>query len=532
MKFIESLAQSKIKIYDVTLRDGFQRAGMVKQEVDMKIRIAHLLDRFGLDIIEGGWPGSTEADTEFFRKMQGEKLSHAILAAFGSTARIGVNPEDDKTMDDLLGSGAKCVTLVGKSSLRHATEALGATGGQNIDTVARSIQFMKRYGRIVYLDAEHFYDGFKEDPSYSEDVISAAVEAGVDGVTLCDTNGGSMPEEIYGITKKVKARFSKLELGIHAHNDSETAVANTLAAVRAGAGLVQGTINGYGERPGNANLCSILPNLVYKYGYRLNMDLRRLTNLANGVASEVGIPLPDDMPYAGKNAFAHKAGLHVSAVGKDPSLYEHIKPEWVGNKRRIVMSEYGGKANVRETAKTHGFTLSEEDIRILSSRLEENGELGEAQNYLLIHRYLGLKEPFEIIRRKVIDADDLIQAILKIKVNGVVQLVSANGTGSLNAFDNALKKAISPEFPDVNTIRLTGYKSVVPEDTEKYGTDATVTVTIVLSSNGDKWTTVTRGPDQDKANQKALSEGYAYYLIKKGFLKEKAGLNVEPTQVK
>lgn len=524
--------QQNIKIYDVTLRDGFQRAGMVKQEVEMKIRIARILDRFGILTIEGGWPGSTPTDTEFFKRMQEEHLEHAVLVAFGSTARIGVNPEKDKTMADLLESGARCLTLVGKSSYRHAKDALGVTGSENIDTVARSIQFLKKSGRTVYLDAEHFFDGFKENAAYSMDVLSAAAEAGVDGITLCDTNGGSMPEEVYEITKVAKNKLGGIELGIHAHNDSETAVANTLAALRAGARVVQGTINGYGERPGNANLCSIMPILIFKYGYRLNMDMRGLTKLANDVASEVGIPLSPYTPFVGDLAFAHKGGLHASAVSKDPSLYEHIQPEWVGNKRVIVMSEYGGKANIRETAKTHRFHLTEEDIRLLAPLAEEMGELGEAQNYLLIHRYLGFSEPFEILRRKVIDADDLIQAILKIKVNGEVKIVAADGTGSLNAFDAALKKAISPVFPDVSTIRLADYKVIVPKGTQKYGTDAQVTVSIVLSSNGDTWTTGARGLDQDKAAQKALFEGYEYYFIKKGLVNNKAGLNVEPSQVK
>lgn len=519
-----------IEIYDTTLRDGFQGAGMAKQTVEKKLRIAERLDIFGVDKIEGGWPGANTVDTEFFRLIQGIKLKNAELVAFGSTARIGIEPENDKNIQDLLESGAKHITLVGKSSYKHVSEALNATGLENLDTIRKSIEYLKKHGAIVYLDAEHFFDGFKQNREYTEEVLRTARDAGADGITLCDTNGGSMPDEIYKLTKLIFKRLGNYPLSIHTHNDSGNAVANTLAAIKAGVTSVQGTINGYGERAGNMNLCTLLPNLVFKYGHKLRIDMRDLTDLANFVASEAYMILPENAPFVGKYAFAHKAGLHVSAVGKNPDLYEQIKPEDVGNKRTIINSEYGGKANIRETAKTFGFELKDMDIKILTAKMEEMGELGEAQNYLLIRRYLGLEDQFKVIERKVINSDYSVEAILRLNINGNEQLIAANGTGSLNAFDNALRKGISSEFPEIEKIKLMEYKIVVPKqgETEKYGTDAQVKVSIVLSSNGDSWTTEARGDDMDKAAQTALSEGYIYWLARKN----QSSLKVETSQVK
>lgn len=522
-----------IQIYDVTLRDGFQNAGIARPTVDMKRRIAYALDGFGVSFIEA-MSSANPVDREFLKQMQGHELENATLVDFGSTAKIGVNPEDDNTIQYLLESQTKYVTLVGKGSHWQVTDALGATGPENIDTVGRSIEYLKRHGRMVFLDAEHFFDGFKGDPDYSLEVLTSAIEAGADGITLCDTNGGSRFDEVYKITKAVKSKLGDFPIGIHTHNDCELAVANTLAAVGAGAVLIQGTINGYGERTGNANLCTLIPDLVFKYGYDLRVNMTGLTALANFVAKEVKISLPLDAPYVGSIAFAHKGGLHVSAVSKDPSLYEHIQPEWVGNRRVIINSEYGGRSNIREIAKKYGFTLTEEDVRLLSAEMDKRGELGEAQDYLMLHRYCGRSEPFKIQRRKVIDSDESIQAVLKLKVNGISQLVAATGTGSLNAFDNTLKKGISPVFSDINNIRLAGYKVVVPETdgVERYGTDAQVTVFITLSSNGDTWTSVARGDDQDKAAQEALTDGYKYWFAIKNNLNNKSSLNVEPSQVK
>lgn len=520
----------KLEIHDVTLRDGFQKAGIAKQTVDLKLRITEELDLFGMDVIEAGWPGTHPSDTQFFKLMQGRSLRHAELAAFGSTAKIDVNPENDKNIQDLLESGAKRVSLVGKSSYWQVTEALGTTGPKNLDTVGKSIEFLKRNGLKVYFDAEHLFDGFKINPKYTLDVLMTAKEAGANGIILCDTNGGFMPQDIYRITKIIKRRLGNYPLGIHCHNDSETGVANTLEGIRGGAEFVQGTINGYGERVGNANLCSLLPNLVKKLGYDLNVNLKGLTALANFVASEAHLSLPEDAPFVGRLAFAHKGGLHVNAVGKNTSSYEHIMPEDVGNSRVIVNSEYGGKANIRETAKSYGFLLTEGDIQKLTKQMEEMGELGEAQNYLLIRRHLGLDDQFKVIERKVINSDYSIKAILRLAINGNEQLVAANGAGSLNAFDNALRKGVSPQFPEIEKIKLLEYKIVVPKigETKKYGTDAQVKVSIKLSSNGDTWTTEARGDDMDKAAQNALTEGYIYWLSIKN-LENQHSLNVDPS---
>lgn len=525
---------SNIEIYDCTLRDGFQGAGMATQTVDKKQRITEALDAFGIDKIEGGWPGANNVDTEFFKLMQGVKLNHAVLVAFGSTARIGVSPENDKNIQDLLESRARYVTLVGKSSYKHVREALGATGLENLDTVGSSIEYLKKHGLTVYLDAEHFFDGFKGNQKYTREVLETAKEAGADGITLCDTNGGCLPDEISRITRLTQRRLGNYPLSIHTHNDSGNAVANSLSAIKAGVISVQGTINGYGERAGNVNLCTLMPDLVFKYDYKLGINIKGLLNLANFVAAEAHMILPDNAPYIGKYAFAHKGGLHVSAVAKNSELYEHVQPEWVGNKRVIINSEYGGKANIRETAKKHGFELTDDDVKELAGKMEEMGELGEAQNYLLIRRHLGLNDLFEVVERKVTNSDYCVEAILRIKIGGSKRLVVANGTGSLNAFDTALRKGVSSEFSEIDKIKLLEYKIIVPKkgETEKYGTDAQVKVSITLSSNGDTWTTEARGEDMDKAAQSALTEGYIYWLAKNDLIKNQSSLKVESSQVK
>jgi 2-isopropylmalate synthase len=525
---------AKIELYDTTLRDGAQREGISFSVLD-KLHIAQKLDEFGVDYIEGGWPGANPKDNEFFQSAVRSGFAHAKLVAFGATRKAGVAVETDNNIRALIESGAPVVTLVGKSSAPQVEKVLAATLNENIAMVADSIRYLKSKGRTVFLDAEHFFDGYKADKHYSLRVLSAAAEAGVDCVVLCDTNGGSLPDEIAGAVQDVVGSIG-IPVGIHAHNDAELAVANSLAAVKAGATQVQGTVNGYGERCGNANLCSIIPALKLKMAIDVISEekLARLTDLAHFV-SEVANLAPDPfLPYVGHSAFTHKAGLHVSGLSRWAFAYQHIDPASVGNKPRTLVSELAGRSNIIQRAQEIGVNLSakspeSQDLLERVKTLESKGfqyENAEASFDLLVHRAkTDYVPPFNLIdfmvivekrRRPPIVACEqeemMSEAVVKVRVNGEIMHTAAEGSGPVNALDAALRKALLPSYPALQTVKLTDFKVRILE--ESTGTESLVRVLIESSNGSEEWHTVGASANLIEASWLALVDSFEYFLIK------------------
>ncbi|AKG53472.1 (R)-citramalate synthase [Dehalogenimonas sp. WBC-2] len=523
-----------VELYDTTLRDGAQREGVSFSVLD-KLHIAQKLDEFGVQYIEGGWPGANPKDNEFFQKALEDGFKNAKLVAFGSTRKAGTAIEDDLSIKALLDSGAPVVTLVGKSSAPQVEKVLATSLDENINMVVDSISFLKSKGRTVFLDAEHFFDGYKADKDYSLKVLTAAAEAGAECLILCDTNGGSLPDEVAAAVREVVAAV-KVKVGIHTHNDAELAVANTLAAVAAGASQVQGTINGYGERCGNANLCSIIPALKFKMGLDVlpNLNLEGLTELAHFV-SEVANLAPDPfLPYVGHSAFSHKAGLHVSGLSRWMFAYQHIDPALVGNKPRTLVSELSGRTNVVQRAKEIGVDLSTKgsEVKLLLERVKELESLGfqyenaEASFDLLVHRANpSYTPPFELIdfmvviekrRRAPIMAceheDMMSEAVVKVRVKDQVMHTAAEGNGPVNALDMALRKALLPSYPELSKIQLKDFKVRILE--ESTGTGSVVRVLIESTDGVEEWHTVGASSNLVEASWLALVDGLEYWLIK------------------
>lgn len=515
-----------IEIFDTTLRDGTQGEG-VNLSVQDKLLIAKRLDEFGIDIIEGGWPGSNPKDEEFFKQAKNLNLSHAKLTSFGSTARSIQNVEGDYNLNSLLQSETPIITIFGKTWQLHSQKGLGLTDEENAELIYKSVKFLKSHGRRVIFDAEHFFDGYKHNPQFAMNMLQAASDAGADTLVLCDTNGGSLPDEVYNIVLEVKKRFN-LQIGIHAHNDAELAVANSLAAVKAGATHVHGTINGVGERCGNANLCSIIPNLLLKMNLETNQKstLQHLTSLSNFVYEIMNIHPNTRSAYTGKSAFAHKGGVHVSAVMKDSRMYEHIQPELVGNKQRVLISDLSGQSNIKYKAKEVGIDIS--DDKELSKRLvnyikslEYDGyqfDGAEASFELLFRTETNEFSPFfRLIDAKVnvfYDADGHTssEAVLKIEVNNEIEHTAADGNGPVNALDTALRKALLRFYPEISKIKLVDYKVRVLD--EKEGTGAKVRVMIESSDGESTWGTVGVSTNIIEASFKALSDSINYCLFK------------------
>ena len=461
-----------LQIYDTTLRDGSQGEG-VSFSVHDKLRVARLLDDLGVHYIEGGWPGSNPKDVEFFNLARDLPLRNSRLAAFGSTRRAKFVAEDDPILIELVRSDAPTITLFGKSWSLHVTEVLKTTLDINLEMIRSSVAYLKSFGREVIYDAEQFFDGYKDDSEYALASLQAAAEGGADLLALCDTNGGSLPWEVEEIVAAVGGRVS-VPLGIHTHDDSNLGTANAAAAVRAGAVQVQGTMNGWGERVGNANLCSIVPILQLKMGYRCLPDdrLAKLAPTAHTISELANVPPNDRLPFVGRSAFAHKAGTHVDAVYKNPRTFEHIDPAAVGNQRRFLISELAGGSSVAGKAKEFGIDLaksSPEARAILDelSMLENQGyafEGAEASFELLMHRVLGSHKPlFDLVHYRVaIDREaeepERIVATLKIVVDGRTSLTAAEGDGPIDALDGALRKALSDAYPEIAKIHLVDYK--------------------------------------------------------------------------
>ncbi len=523
----------RIYIYDTTLRDGAQGEG-VSFSTAGKLRIAKRLDQFGVDYIEGGYAASNPKDMEFFREVKKQGLSHSKVAAFGSTRRANISAAEDAGVMAMMEADTPVITFFGKSWRLHVRDVLRTTDRENLAMIGDTMRFFKEQGKEVVYDAEHFFDGYKDDPEYALSTLMAAAEAGADVLTLCDTNGGTLPHEISEIVTDVAGRFDAA-IGIHTHNDSELGVANSLAAVRAGAVHVQGTINGFGERCGNANLVSILPNLTLKMGYACLKDgsLKQLRDVSQFVYELANLRPHNKAAYVGDSAFAHKAGMHVDGVRKNPQSFEHIKPEDVGNERRILVSELSGASNVFLKAVEMHLDMDKSSPEVRSilkelERLEREGyefEAAEASFKLLIQKVLKSHKSFfnlegfrVMVEKDKKDEPCRSEATVKVSVDGQTEHTVAEGDGPVNALDNALRRALTRFYPQIAQVFLTDYRVRILDPEEH--TAAKTRVLIESSDGHDSWSTVGVSENIIEASWEALVDSVEYKM----FLEEdKAG---------
>ncbi len=513
-----------LEIYDTTLRDGAQGVG-INFSVSDKVRIAEHLDRIGVSVIEGGWPGANQTDTEFFADARGVRFEHARLAAFGATRRPGVRAQDDLQLRALLDSAAPIVTLVGKSWDRQVHDVLRTSLDENLLMIEESVAWLVAGGREVCFDAEHFFDGQRSEPDYAIRCLEAALAGGATRVALCDTNGGTLPDAIESVTARVTAAFGPV-VGIHCHDDTGCAVANTLAAVRAGAVQVQGCINGYGERTGNANLCTLIPALQLKMGYAVvdEEQLRHLFSVARDVAEIANLHPPISAPYIGTAAFTHKGGQHVDAMRKASYAYQHIDPGAVGNHTRSVVSSQSGSANILDRADELGIDLSGDRalVRRVTARVKELEHQGYAFEgadgsfELLVGRARGEQPPFELVDYIALleqreGQDAVCEATVKLRIGATLVHTAAEGNGPVNAIDAAMRKALSPCFPETATTQLFDYKVRVLN-----GHDGTAAVVRVLIESGDRhrrWSTVGCSANIIEASWAALADAFEYGIL-------------------
>lgn len=514
----------QIAVYDTTLRDGTQREGISLSVAD-KLRITLLLDDMGVAYIEGGWPGSNPKDAAYFREVRSLSLRHASIAAFGSTCRKDSDPADDPNILALVDAETPVVTLVGKTSLLHVTDVLQTTPSENVRMIRESVQYLKSLGKEVIYDAEHFFDGAKLDLEYAFDTLMAAVDGGADCVVICDTNGGSLPWEVTRLVETVRQAFPSTALGIHTHNDGELAVANTLAAVRAGAVHVQGTINGYGERCGNANLCSIIPDLELKMGYQCLPEgkLAHLTRVSWTVAEIANLAPDEHLAYVGKSAFAHKGGIHVAAIRRNVDSYQHIDPALIGNTMRVLVSDLSGRGNLLSKAEEFGLNVSsDEAVRVLDEikSLENSGYVFEgAEASIAIRLYRAKPEykpiftlvDFTVLVEERRDRGALSEAMVKIDVDGDIVHTAAEGNGPVNALDLALRKALLPLYPELADFQLADYKVRILDGDN--GTAATTRVLIDTQNGYRRWSTVGAGTNIIHASWLALVDSVEYGLL-------------------
>ncbi len=517
-------------VYDTTLRDGAQQEGLNLTVAD-KLAIARELDGLGVGFIEGGWPGAIPKDTEFFRRARHElALSHAQLAAFGATRRPGVRAADDPLVAALRESGAPVVTLVAKSHDRHVLLALRTTLEENLAMIADTVRHLRENGQRVFLDAEHFFDGYKSDPGYALEVVRTAAEAGADVVALCDTNGGMMPNELADIVDTVTQRTGA-RLGIHCHDDTACGVANTLVAVDAGVTHVQGTANGYGERAGNANLFSVVAGLQLKKGMPVIPDsgLAEMSRIAHAISEVTNVSPDTHQPYVGLSAFAHKAGLHASAIKVDPMLYQHIDPALVGNDMRMLVSDMAGRASVELKGRELGYDLSgdKDTIGRVTAKvkdLEARGytfEAADASFELLLRDEMGQRteyfavESWRVIVERLADGQVTSEATVKLTAKGERQVAVGEGNGPVNALDRALRAALEQIFPEIARLELSDYKVRILEGS--HGTGA-ITRVLIQSDDGtgETWNTV--GVDENiiAASWHALEQAVTYSLLRSG----------------
>ncbi len=515
-----------LSLYDTTLRDGTQGTGVNFSSHD-KVRIAHELDAFGIHYIEGGWPGSNPKDVEFFEIAKTEKFKNAKIAAFGSTRRKDIKVEDDAQVRMLLDAGTPVVTFYGKSWLLHVKEVLNTTPEENRAMIRDTVRYCKAAGREVLYDAEHFFDGFKDEPDYALATLEAALEGGADMLVLCETNGGCLPHEITEIVTKVRARFPKAKLGIHSHDDAGCGVANALAAIQAGATQVQGTMNGYGERTGNCNLTTVIPNLQLKMGLKVVPDLTQLTSLSKFVDDLANLPHFVRAPFVGTTAFSHKGGTHVNAVQKLARSYEHVQPESVGNRQMVLVSDLSGQDNILKKAQELGFHLKrgDEARRILETVKERENdgyeyEAADASLELLIRKELEQYTPaFKLLEYHTSHRFhgerglETCEATLKLELNGERIYTVDEGDGPVNALDRALRKALSPAYPELAKVLLCDYKVRILDS--KTGTAAKTRVLIESTDGTDSWGTVGVSFNIIDASWAALVDSLEYYLSRK-----------------
>lgn len=518
--------KSEIELYDTTLRDGSQGEGINFSALD-KLRIAEKLDGFGFHYIEGGWPGSNPKDMEFFSQAARRKWKNALIAAFSMTRRKGTAVEADELMRQILQAETPVATIVGKSWLLHVHEVLRAKPEENLAMIADTIRYLKDHGKRVIYDAEHAFDGYKDQPEYALATWQAAEHAGAECVVLCDTNGGCLPQEIADIVAKARKKLS-VRLGIHTHNDAGLGAANALAGLQAGAGQIQGTINGYGERTGNCNLITVMPLLQFKLNQKILPDksLAKLKELSEFVDEIANVRHDPRQPWVGQTAFAHKGGMHVHAVDRVARSYEHINPEAVGNQRRVLVSDMSGRTNILMKAAELGFKLEPDapETRAITSevkRLEGEGyeyEAAEGSLALLIRKSLKHQEPpFQIEGYHVSVRRDrsisVCQASVKVKVDGVTEHTIAEGDGPVNALDGALRRALVKFFPQLKKVQLEDYKVRILDSTA--GTGARTRVLIESTDGKDEWGTVGVHDNIIEASVQALSDSFEYRLSKK-----------------
>ncbi len=521
-----------ITLYDATLREGSQ-AEDISFSIEDKLRITVRLDNLGLHYIEGGWPGANPKDNSYFKEIQSYSLKNSTVVAFGSTARSGKPVAKDKNLQELLQARTSAVTIFGKVWDVHVREVLKISPADNLTLIEESIAFLKQHVREVFFDAEHFFDGYKASPEYAEQVLAAATRAGADCLVLCDTNGGCLPHEVQHIVRQIKKQHTT-RLGIHAHNDGDVAVANTLAAVQAGCTHVQGTINGFGERCGNANLCSIIPNLQLKMGLNCTSaeQLKGLTDVSRFVNEMANFAPNKHQPFVGTSAFAHKAGVHVSAVKRKPETYEHLTPELVGNTQRILISDQAGRANIIQKAREFKLDIETheplvQELLVELKELELQGfqfEGAEASFQLRMRRALGVsKRYFDLVGFRVIiekrSDDELIsEATIMVRVGGSIEHTAAVGNGPVNALDNALRKALETFYPTLRDVSLLDYK--VRVFSTGAGTGSRVRVLVESGDRHDRWGTVGVSENIIEASWQALTDSITYKLLKDELYRE------------
>jgi 2-isopropylmalate synthase len=523
----EKHTAKKVWLFDSTLRDGAQSVG-ISFSVQDKLRIARLLDELMVDYVEAGNPGSNPKDMEFFERLRQQPLSHAKVTAFGATRKKHVSVEEDANLRSLLAAGTSCVTIFGKSWDIHVTDILRAELSENLAMIGDTVRYLKEQGKEVVYDAEHFFDGYRANPDYALETLRAAYENGADCLCLCDTNGGSFPDEVERVTRLVAEQFP-VAIGIHAHDDGGMAVANSVLAVEAGARHVQGTLAGFGERCGNANLATVLANLQLKRGFDCipKTALERLTSTVHEVAEISNISVHRGTPYVGQNAFAHKGGMHVDGVVKNSKTFEHVPPERVGNSRRILMSEVAGRSAILEKVRAFYPEIQKESpeaaaIIDMVKRMEHQGyqfEGAESSFELEVRKLLGNRPKFfELLMLSVVDEPQTDSkkkpscATIKVLVGDRLEITAAEGAGPVNAIDGALRKALEVFYPEIGQIRLTDYKVRVLDS--ESATAAKVRVLVESTDGQEYWTTVGVAVDIMEASCRALMDSIDYKLLK------------------
>lgn len=518
----------KLQIFDSTLRDGAQGAN-ISFSVEDKVKVIEELDKLGVDFIEAGNPYSNPAEMQFFQRIRGMKLQNAQIVAFGSTRRKGVPAAEDANLKSLLAAGTDYVAIFGKSHIRHATDVLKATPEENLEMIYDSVRFLSSQGKQVIFDAEHFFDGYKTDETYAMAALARAAEAGAYCLCLCDTNGGIFPDEAYRITRAVCERFPDVIVAIHCHNDGGLAVADSIEAVKAGAKQVQGTFLGFGERCGNTNLSTVICNLQLKRGYECipPENLKDVYGCAMAIAETANTAVPDNQPYIGMNAFAHKAGMHADGVLKYSSSFEHIDPAIIGNKRKFLLSEISGKSAIYDKLKSYFPSLDKngKEMGEIVAALKERAlagyqyEAAEASFVLLVEKILGkYTNSFDLISYKIINEQPAIEgkvasAIVKIRVNGVTKIAASDGEGPVHAMDLALRAALADFYPEIARISLTDFKVRVLDSAK--ATAAKVRVLITTADSADSWTTVGVSEDVIEASWIALTDSIDYMLMRR-----------------